>query len=134
MFDHLSVGVTSLERSGPVYEALLAPLGVVCCERVARARLYAPLGFVGEAPFAIIVSPEGALVDPRMHIAFAASSRGQVDAAYRAALAHGAADDGPPGIRAHYHPGYYAAFLKDPDGRRIEVVHHERLRDQDATP
>jgi predicted lactoylglutathione lyase len=59
------------------------------------------------------------------HIAFAASSRAEVDAFYKAAIAAGAKDNGPPGIRAHYHPAYYGAFVLDADGNNIEAVCHK---------
>jgi catechol 2,3-dioxygenase-like lactoylglutathione lyase family enzyme len=59
----------------------------------------------------------------RIHLAFQAESRAQVDAFHAAALAAGGRDNGPPGER-HYHPGYYAAFVLDPDGNNIEAVHH----------
>lgn len=56
------------------------------------------------------------------HLCFKARSKEMVDAFYKAALAHGAQDDGPPGIRAHYAEDYYAAFVRDPDGHKIEAV------------
>jgi catechol 2,3-dioxygenase-like lactoylglutathione lyase family enzyme len=62
---------------------------------------------------------------PRMHVAFRADNRGQVDAFYRAALAAGGRDNGPPGPRPHYHADYYGAFVLDPDGHNIEVVCHD---------
>jgi catechol 2,3-dioxygenase-like lactoylglutathione lyase family enzyme len=58
------------------------------------------------------------------HIAFAAATRAEVDAFYKAAIAAGARDNGPPGIREHYHPSYYGAFVLDPDGNNIEAVCH----------
>jgi len=57
-------------------------------------------------------------------VAFAAATRDRVDAFYAAALAAGGRDNGPPGIRAHYHPNYYGAFVVDPDGNNIEAVSH----------
>lgn len=60
----------------------------------------------------------------RHHLAFQAESRSMVDAFYKAALANGGKDNGPPGERAQYHPGYYAAFVLDPDGNNIEAVYH----------
>ena len=60
----------------------------------------------------------------RHHLAFQAESRTMVEAFYNAALAHGGKDNGAPGERAHYHPGYYAAFVLDPDGNNIEAVYH----------
>ena len=59
------------------------------------------------------------------HLAFSAPDRAAVDAFHAAALAHGGSDDGPPGVRLHYDPGYYAAFVRDPDGHRHEAVVHE---------
>jgi catechol 2,3-dioxygenase-like lactoylglutathione lyase family enzyme len=59
-----------------------------------------------------------------MHIAFAASNRSAVDAWYAAAMANGGRDNGPPGLRPHYHPNYYAAFVIDPDGYHLEAVCH----------
>lgn len=60
----------------------------------------------------------------RHHLAFQAESRDMVDSFYKVALANGGQDNGPPGERAHYHPGYYAAFVLDPDGNNIEAVYH----------
>ena len=62
---------------------------------------------------------------PPIHVAFRAASRAQVDAFYRAALAAGGRDNGAPGLRPHYHPNYYGAFVLDPDGHNIEAVCHE---------
>jgi len=62
----------------------------------------------------------------RAHVAFAAPGRDAVDAFYAAALANGGRDNGPPGLRPEYHPGYYAAFVLDPDGNNVEAVHHDR--------
>ena len=59
-----------------------------------------------------------------VHIAIAAKDRATVDAFYKAAIAAGGRDNGPPGIRAHYHPNYYGAFVRDPDGHNIEAVCH----------
>ncbi len=60
----------------------------------------------------------------RHHLAFQAPDRATVDAVYKAALAHGGKDNGAPGLRDHYHPGYYAAFVLDPDGNNVEAVYH----------
>jgi predicted lactoylglutathione lyase len=59
-----------------------------------------------------------------VHLCFAASSREEVDEFYKAALAAGGRDNGPPGLREHYHPGYYGAFGLDPDGHNVEAVFH----------
>ena len=74
-----------------------------------------------KAPFWFGPSSEPAM---RVHIAFAAESRAQVDEFYKAAIAAGGKDNGPPGIREIYHPNYYGAFVMDPDGNNIEAVCH----------
>lgn len=126
MFDHLSVGVRDLVRAAAFYDAVLAPLGHVRLLDHPRAVCYGPRGFAGgEPPFAILAAGDETAVAARFHLAFAAASRGEVDRFHAAALAAGGTDDGPPGIREHYGPGYYAAFVKDPDGHRLEAVHHE---------
>ncbi len=123
MFHHLSVGVSSLDRAAAFYEPTLAALGYVRLWRNARGAGFGPEGFEGEAPFAIVehgaeASPPG----PGAHIAFAAPSQEAVDRFHAAAVRAGGVDEGPPGIRAHYDPAYYAAFVRDPDGHRIEAV------------
>jgi catechol 2,3-dioxygenase-like lactoylglutathione lyase family enzyme len=126
MYDHLSLGVADLDRSVAFYDAVLGALGHVRLFRTGRAAGYGPPGFAGEAPFAVIAfGPEASAPERGLHLAFAAASRAAVDAFHAAALASGGADDGPPGIRDHYDPGYYAAFVLDPDGHRVEAVLHE---------
>ena len=126
MFDHLSLGVADLERATAFYDAALESLGLVRLWRTARAVGYGPPGFAGEAPLALIAHgvdarPPGA----GFHLALTAPSREAVARFHRAALAHGGIDEGAPGIREHYDPGYYAAFVRDPDGHRLEAVLHE---------
>lgn len=126
MFDHISLGVQDLDRAGAFYDAVLAPLGLVRLWGAARAVGYGPPGFTGEAPFAVVLSKHGE--GPALgafHVAFTARSREAVNAFHAAALLHGGADDGPPGLRESYDPGYYAAFVRDPDGHRLEAVLHE---------
>lgn len=124
MFDHLSVGVRDLSRAATFYDAALAPLGHVRLFESARSVCYGPRGYTGEAPFAILPADDAAPV-ARFHLAFAATSRAAVDGFHAAAVAAGGTDDGAPGIRASYNAGYYAAFVVDPDGHRIEAVFHE---------
>ena len=126
MFDHLSIGVRDVDRAAAFYDAVLAPLGFVRLWRNPRNAGYGPPGFTGEAPFAILLAaPDAPDPHPVLHLAFAAPSRAAVDGFHAAALATGGTDDGPPGIRAHYDPGYYAAFVRDLDGHRLEAVVHE---------
>lgn len=126
VFDHLSVGVRSLDRSAELYDACLAPLGLVPLWRTARAVGYGPAGYQGETPFAIVESGPDATPPGRgSHIAFVAPNREAVDRFHAAALGKGGVDEGPPGVRESYDPGYYAAFVRDPDGHRVEAVVHE---------
>ena len=126
MYDHISIAVSDLQRALPIYDAALAPLGLVRLWATVRAAGYGPPGFTGEAPFALVVPREGSAQPPAsFHLAFAASSRAAVQGFFAGAVANGASDDGPPGIRESYNPGYYAAFVVDPDGNRLEAVLHE---------
>ncbi|MFO0568730.1 MAG: VOC family protein [Polyangiaceae bacterium] len=126
VFDHLSVGVSDLERAARFYDAVLGALGFVRLAENPRSVCYGPPGFEGEAPFAILArEAASSALDPRFHLAFQASSREGVQRFHAAALASGGSDDGPPGIRESYDPGYYAAFVRDPDGHRLEAVVHE---------
>jgi catechol 2,3-dioxygenase-like lactoylglutathione lyase family enzyme len=129
MIDHLSVVVTSYERSRDFYLAALAPLGyemVMELKREEIPQLPAPricgLG-AGGKPDLWLHPREGAI--STMHLAFTAADRKQVDAFYAAALAAGGVPNGEPGPRPHYHPGYYGAFVLDPDGHNIEAVCHK---------
>lgn len=127
MFDHISIGVESLERAVAFYDAVLAPLGYVRLWLNARAAGYGPEGFEGEAPFAILgVGAEQKPPGRGFHLAFAAPSREAVNRFHAAALSAGGVDEGGPGIRENYDPGYYAAFVRDLDGHRLEAVLHER--------
>lgn len=128
MFDHLSIGVQDLDRAGAFYDAALAPLGFVRLWRHPRAVGYGPAGFEGEAPFAIVHAKGGPQAsEPDFHLAFRAPSREAVDGFHAAAVTAGGSDDGPPGIRENYDPGYYAAFVRDLDGHRLEAVLHEPI-------
>lgn len=124
MLDHLSISVRDLRRSAAFYDAVLEPLGHVRVFESAAAIGYAPRG-VRDDPFAIRRADTPFLPPHEMHIAFAASSRDAVNQFHEAALACGAISDGKPGLHPEYGDGYYAAFVLDPDGYRIEVVHHE---------
>jgi len=120
MIDHVSVGVSDLERSARFYEATLTPLGL--SRLVTRP---ATVGFGKKYPaFWINLRAEMAQVAPDtgVHICLRAKSPGEVDAFHAAALKAGGRSDGAPGLRPHDRVRYYAAFIVDPDGNRIEAV------------
>jgi catechol 2,3-dioxygenase-like lactoylglutathione lyase family enzyme len=116
MIDHVTVSVSDVAASRGFYEKALAPLGYVIVMQFPQA---VGLGVGGKPDFWI-----GARGPGKTHVAFAASDRKTVDAFYAAAMAAGGKDNGPPGVRAHYHPTYYGAFVLDPDGNNIEAVCH----------
>ena len=118
MIDHVQLVVRDLAKSKRFYDAVMKVLGI-------------PAGPAGEDYFsydemwvstAQSKSARGELTG-RVHLAFAGKDRATVEAAHRAAIEAGGRDHGAPGERP-YHPGYYAAFMLDPDGNNIEVVHH----------
>lgn len=126
MIDHIGFAVTNLDASRTFYEAALAPLGIaelmtVTPEQTEAGRTAIGFGKDGK-PFFWIGDNER--VGEGTHVAFVADTRDQVDAFYQGAMAAGGRDNGGPGIRAHYHPDYYAAFVFDPDGMNIEAVCH----------
>lgn len=126
MFDHLSITTTDLDRAQSFYDAVLAPLGVPRVNRRERSVGYGerPDADGGPCYLSIYLNTDldtGVVADNR-HWCFRAPSRAAVRAFHRAALAHGGTDDGPPGLRAIYSPDYYAAFVRDPDGNRLEAV------------
>ncbi len=128
LIDHIQLVVADLSRSRRFYEAVLGTLGMNI-EGEGDGFCWADELVLSSAD-----SPaaQGKLTG-RVHLAFQAKDRGQVEAFYQAGLAAGARDNGAPGERPHYHPGYYAAFLVDPDGNNIEVVFHgESHRSSDA--
>ncbi len=124
MVDHLSLGTGDLARAIAFYDAALAPLGAA---RVWTCVDAAGWGAPGGDDRLAVKRRDGARAPGAgFHLAFAARSRAEVDAFYKAAIAAGARDNGKPGLRKEYHPGYYGAFVIDPDGHNIEAVVHER--------
>ena len=120
MIDHVSVGVSNLERSARFYEAALAPLGL--SRLVTRP---ATIGFGKNYPeFWINLRAGMSPVAPESgcHICLRAKSTDEVDAFHAAALEAGGSSDGAPGLRPHDRVRYYAAFIRDPDGNRVEAV------------
>ena len=123
MLHHLSFAVADLQRAADFYDAALAPLGYA---RVWTARDAIGYGLPGGGDqFAIKLRSEGVTAPgPGFHVAFAAPSRDAVDRFHAAALLHDGRDNGAPGLRPQYGPAYYAAFVIDPDGYRLEAVIH----------
>lgn len=128
MFHHLSLGVADLERTAAFYDVVLVPLGYVRLFRTARSVGYGPEGFT-EAPLAFIQHGDDARAPgPGFHLALAARTHEAVDRFHAAAIAAGGIDEGMPGIREHYDPSYYAAFVRDLDGHRLEAVVYDPPR------
>ena len=119
MFDHVGFAVSDYAASKAFFLTALHPLGVAV---------------VMEGPYGVGLGPSGkpalwmyqtdAKPTP-LHLAFAAETREQVDAFYRAALEAGGKDNGAPGLRPHYHANYYGAFVIGPDGHNVEAVCHK---------
>lgn len=125
MIDHLGLQVSDLSKSKAFYQQALAPLGYALLIELTEEQTG---GFSG-AGFGIAPKPdfwigEGTPNQPAIHVAFRAEDRATVDAFHQAALAAGGRDNGAPGLRPHYHPNYYGAFVLDPDGHNIEAVFH----------
>ncbi len=118
MLDHVSLGVFDFNVSKAFYDGALAPLGIKV--------MMGGEGFAGYGDSRPFFWIGGAGQRPSMgtHVAFTCETRALVDAFYKAAMASGGRDNGGPGIRAHYHPTYYGAFVLDPDGHNIEAVCH----------
>lgn len=117
MLDHVSIKVADFARAKAFYDQALAPLGLKVL--MGDGQFFA--GYGDTRPFFWIGQNEGP-VATGTHIAFAAKDHGAVQAFYLAALAAGGKDNGAPGLREHYHPTYYGAFVIDPDGHNVEAV------------
>lgn len=126
MLDHISITVSDIAAAERFYDAIMAALGVVKVGSRADWLGYGERARADHPERVYISIRKGGKPDDAFgrHWCFKASSRAQVDAFWRDGLAAGGADDGAPGLRAHYHPSYYAAFLRDPDGNRVEAVCH----------
>jgi catechol 2,3-dioxygenase-like lactoylglutathione lyase family enzyme len=122
MLDHLSITVRDLDRAQRFYDATMSALGHLRVYRSPRGIGYGERGAVGGY---ISVYLSDNVVADRRHWAFRAPSRAAVRAFHAAALELGGRDDGPPGLRPDYSPTYYAAFVLDPDGNRLEAVCRE---------
>jgi catechol 2,3-dioxygenase-like lactoylglutathione lyase family enzyme len=117
MLDHIGLEVSDLARSARFYDALFSRLGV---RRVHESQ--AAIAYGSHEPRFWIVQRDRPPGPGFGHVAIRAAGRVAVDAAHAAALGAGGQDDGTPGLRPQYGPRYYAAYVLDPDGLRIEVV------------
>ena len=127
MIDHIGLRVHDVARATEFYLKALAPLGIAIVMQVSAEQTGegAAVGFgTGGKPFFWIGEGFHPAGDQHIHVAFTAKSRAEVDAFYHAAIAAGGKDNGPPGLRPHYHANYYGAFVLDPDGNNIEAVCH----------
>ena len=121
---HVSLGVTDLERAARFYDAVLAPLGLVRVWEDTSA-VEAAIGYGRPAQPDVIALKQRSAASapgPGFHLALSAPDRDAVARFHAAALTHGGTDDGAPGLRPHYGPDYFAAFVCDPDGHRLEAV------------
>ncbi|MBL8551425.1 MAG: VOC family protein [Hyphomonadaceae bacterium] len=126
--DHVSVGVSDMTRAKRLYDAMLAPLGLAPIFPVEINGTLVGVGYgQGQKPSFWIQFPinhQPSTAGNGVHVAFTAPTREAVDGFYLAALANGAVEDGAPGLRTEYHPGYYGAFVRDHDGNKLEAVNH----------
>ena len=124
--DHTSLSVSDYAKAKAFYAAALKPLGITVLMEFAKS----VTGNVDVAGLGSNNKPFFWLADagkttPRIHLAFVAASRAEVDAFYKAAIAAGGTDNGAPGLRPMYHPNYYGAFVLDADGHNVEAVCHQ---------
>lgn len=134
MLDHINLRVADYVRSRTFYQAALAPLGYKLAMEGESGAGFSkgpiPSFWVKQGEFtghnsSAEPTPLAGCGGPQLHVAFAGENRAMVDAFHRAALAAGARDNGPPGLRPNYHANYYGAFVLDPDGYNIEAVCHK---------
>lgn len=122
MIHHLSLGANDLEKARAFYSPVLAVLGMRLLKDDGESLDYG----VGAVIFSLETPVNGKPASPGngVHVAFMAEDPDMVDEFYRVALENGGADDGPPGLRPKYNAHYYGAFVRDPDGNKIEAVTH----------
>lgn len=123
LLHHVSLAVSDLQKSKRLYDAALFELGFRC---VCKSPDFAGYGIEeNKDKFAINKMSDARAASPGFHLAFSAPSRDAVNRFHQVALEHGATDNGAPGLREHYGPDYYSAFIVDLDGNRIEAVINE---------
>jgi catechol 2,3-dioxygenase-like lactoylglutathione lyase family enzyme len=123
MIDHIGLAVADLPAALAFYDSALAPLGITRVMQFPNEGEPLGVGYGTEGkPFFWLHA--GSPAAGPLHVAFAAAGRAAVDAFHAGALAAGGRDNGAPGLRPEYHPGYYGAFVLDPDGNNVEAVNH----------
>lgn len=128
MFSHVTLGTNDVAKAEPFYDAVMAVLGHPALLKQGGSLAYG--SWTGEKIFIVPPFDGGrASHGNGEHVAFIASDRATVDAFHAAALANGGSDEGAPGLRPHYHPNYYGAYVRDPDGNKLQAVCH-RARDK----
>jgi catechol 2,3-dioxygenase-like lactoylglutathione lyase family enzyme len=126
MIDHTGIAVSDFGKSKAFYAHALAPIGYkLLMELPAASTGHSDVAGFGAPPKPDFWIAGGKANVPPIHVAFRVATRTLVDAFYNAAIAAGGRDNGAPGVRPHYHPTYYGAFVLDPDGHNIEVVCHD---------
>lgn len=127
MYSHVTVGTNDYAAAKAFYEAVLAPLGLACIHADATGGAAGWAVDPDRTPQFWLVRPfdgKAATAGNGVTIAFEAARREQVDAIHAAAIAAGGRDEGAPGLRPHYHPDYYGAYVRDLDGNKLCVVCH----------
>lgn len=126
MFSHITIGTNNLDRARVFYDAVMPTLGLAAPFALPGTLVFGTM----DGPKLFVVSPfdgEQASAGNGTHAALVAPDRAAVDAFYQAALAHGGSDEGAPGLRPHYHAHYYAAYVRDPDGNKLQAVCHRQI-------
>lgn len=123
MYSHITLGIDNFPEAEPFYDAIMNVLGHPVLFKHAKGKAWGePTGpklFIGPAFDGAPASNGNG-----QHAAFIAATREQVDTFYQTALAHGGSDEGKPGLRPHYHPNYYGAYVRDPEGNKLQAVCH----------
>jgi len=125
MFSHVTLGTNDFARAEPFWRAVMATLGQAVfmerADRIAFGEAIGPKLFVGSA-----FDGQPATAGNGTHVAFIVADRATVDAFHATALAHGGTDEGAPGLRPQYHANYYGAYVRDPDGNKLQATCHSK--------
>ena len=125
MFSHITLGTNDLDRARRFYEPIMTSLGIGQPFTLPGSLVFGEM--TGVKLFIVAPFDGGAAaVGNGAHAAFLAPDRAAVDAFHTAALAHGGTDEGTPGLRPHYHANYYGAYVRDPDGNKLQAVCHRK--------